>query len=249
MREKNMKEENRFGLSKSEIIYLIIFDVLDKETYGSLEVAQRVKHILDPTGQSPNRSYVYRVMKKMEELGWVHYYDSSKRNANLYLTSEGRKHWELMKRKNFEVFKKIKDKIQYFIDILENREAKPVVLTRDEMKLFNRTINVKIAIHYFFLSYLCNHEQVSGLSFVKAMKHHHDWDFNDGYFYTLTRMMEKEPYQYVTGQWDDERNRNEFHYDITAIGRSMIGHEYETLLKSLKDNLNYLCTVMDFLTI
>lgn len=239
--------KQQFGLSKSEVVYLVIFHLLEEESLSIGEIEQRIKYRLEGTGVSSKRSYVYGIIKKMEDLSWINRIEVAKRNSTLYLTKEGRKHQKLMKDTNLVIFEKLLEKVTYFIGVLEGDRPKPVVLEQSESKLFNRTINVKIAIHYLFMNYLCNHDDVSGLAFVKQMKQIHDWEFNDGYFYSIVKEMEDDPYYYVAGHWEDSRKRTLYLYNITANGRSMVGYMRETFLESLKENRQYLQAILQLL--
>lgn len=237
----------RFGISLTEVHYLIVFRGLEEGPCNVQELTEQFRLILDPFNKCPKRAQIYAVIKNMQAYEWIENMEGKKRKYSLRITPKGSQQLKLLEDIYFDITNKIHRKIKSCIDITNGTPSQPVILTNDEMKLFNRIINVKLAIHYLILDHLCTHDQVTGLGFMSMIKRVYKWSFNESYFYRMTRTMEAEPFKYIVGKWDHERVRKACYYSITPAGREIVHYERDQFLMNLEENEKYIGGVLKLL--
>lgn len=238
----------RFGISKTEILYLIIIRKLEHESCDVSQLTNHIKDSLNEFGKVPQKTHIYDVINSMEVFKWIRTESTYNRSRILGLTAEGKEKLDWFEHTYLLTIKKMIEQVHHFHHyIIRDKQFPASTLDEREMKLFNRTVNVQLMLRYFFLEYLMKHDDVTRLEFVRSMLNEHNWSFNSSYFYQITKELEHEDIKWVIGQWNDPRFRRECRYNITPAGRQILQHEREETIKSLQEILIYLTGVQSLL--
>lgn len=230
---------DRLGISKVDLLYLIVFHQLAKGNMGSKDLIDAIKAELAAFDQNRALSHIYDVLKSMESFGWIANLESRERNKTFGLTESGRQKLKWFESTYLETVNKMYEMTKHFVHYLQEDPTYPAPeLDDEEIKLLNRMISVKHTVRYLFMDMLEHQQNVTGKQFLETMERVHRWKMNDAYLYQLLRAIEG-PEGWVVGAWDDPRRRNAFYYRLTPEGKRIMPIEGENTSSVMKDVMRY----------
>ncbi|MCY9666435.1 PadR family transcriptional regulator [Paenibacillus alginolyticus] len=230
---------DRLGISKVDLLYLIVFHQLAKGSMSSKDLIDVIKADLAAFDQKRALSHIYDVLQSMESFGWIANLDGRGRNKTFGLTESGNAKMKWFESTYLETVNKMYEMTKHFVRYLQGDPTHPAPeLTDEEIKLLNRMISVKHTVRYLFLDMLDHKQNVTGKQFLETMEQVHRWKVNDAYLYQLLRSIEG-PEGWVVGDWDDNRRRNAFYYRLTPEGKRMMPIEGENTDSLMKDVMKY----------
>ncbi|GGG17726.1 helix-turn-helix transcriptional regulator [Paenibacillus abyssi] len=230
----------RLGISKVDLLYIIVIHQLSGRNMGSKDLVEAMKAELASFDQKRALSHLYDVLQSMESFGWITNIDGRGRNKTLGLTASGRNKLKWFEDTYLETVSKLHEMTIHFNRYLQGDPTHPAPeLTDDEIKLLNRMISVKHTVRYLFMHMLDKQGAATGKQFLETMEKVHRWKVNDSYLYQLIRAIEGPEGSWVVGQWDDNRRRNKFVYELTPEGKRVMPIEGENTATIMKDVLRY----------
>ncbi|TVY02406.1 helix-turn-helix transcriptional regulator [Paenibacillus cremeus] len=241
IKKNAMNAPDRLGISKVELLYLIVFHKLTTRSMGSKDLIDAIKLELATFDQRRHLSHIYDVLQSMESFGWIADQDGRGRDKTFGLTTTGREKMHWFESTYLETVNKIYTMTKHFVLYIQGDPTYPAPeLTNEEIKLLNRLINVKHTVRYLFMDMLKEHREtgVTGKQFLETMEKTHRWRVDDSYLYQLLRAIEG-PEGWVVGKWDDERKRNSFYYRLTSAGERIMAIEGENTSSLMKDVMKY----------
>jgi DNA-binding PadR family transcriptional regulator len=235
---------DRLGISKVDLLYLIVFHQLTKGKMGSRELIDAIKSEMAVFDQQRTLSHIYDVLKSMESFGWISNLEARERNKIFGLTESGRQKLNWFETTYLETVNKILEMTKHFVHYFQGDPTYPAPeLNDEEIKLLNRMISVKHTVRYLFLDMLEHQQNVTGKQFLESMEQVHQWKMNDAYLYQLLRAIEG-PEGWIVGSWDDPRRRNTFYYQLTTEGKRIMPIEGANTVSLMKDVMRYTSNIL-----
>jgi DNA-binding PadR family transcriptional regulator len=234
----------RLGISKVDLMYLIVLHQLAKGSQDSKDLIEAIKAELLNFNQKRALSHIYDVLQTMESFGWITNLAGRRRNKTFGLTQIGREKMSWFKDTYLETVKKMHDMAEHFVHYIQGDLTYPAPeLTKEEVKLFNRMISVKHTVRYLFMDMLYHQQCITGQQFLQTMEQVHRWKLDDGYLYKLLRAIEG-PEGWIVGEWDDRRKRTTFYYHLTSNGVRIMPMEGENAISLMSNVSQYMENIM-----
>lgn len=239
IKKNPMNAPDRLGISKVDLLYLIVFHQLAKRSMASKDLIAEIKFELASFDQKRALSHIYDVLQSMESFGWIVNQNGRDRHKTFGLTTSGREKMKWFESTYLETVNKMHEMTKHFVHYLLGHSHHPAPeLNDEEIKLLNRLISVKHTVRYLFMDLLEKQESITGKQFLQAMEELHRWKVNDAYLYQLLRAIEG-PEGWIVGKWDDDRRRNTFYYRLTPEGKRIMPVEGENTSVLMKDVMRY----------
>lgn len=231
----------RLGLSTKDIIYLIIFRELSYDNGYLSDMYQVVRTELSALEKGKGRSYYYQVANEMERFGWISLQGMNGKKKIYELSPSGKEKIEFFRSTYHESIQALNQMADFLVYVITgNGSSTSPSLSSDQMKLFNRLINVRYLTRYLILRILSErtHQSETAIEILQLIKDKYHWQCAEGYIYELLHEMEDGEHEWVIGQWKDARRRYYF-YRITDQGINALPHEEAAALVFIRNLKNY----------
>ncbi|MEK5358075.1 helix-turn-helix transcriptional regulator [Paenibacillus sp. FSL L8-0709] len=231
----------RLGLSTKDIIYLIVFRELSSDKGYLSDMYQVVRTELSALEKGKGRSYYYQVVNEMERFGWISLQGTIGKKKIYELSESGREKIETFRSTYHESISLLNQMADYLLFVITGSgSSRAPSLSSEQLKLFNRLINVRFLTRYLILRILSDrsHQSETAIDILQLIRDTYHWQCAEGYIYELLHEMEDGEHEWVYGQWQDERRRY-YYYRITDQGSMALSQEEESALMFIRNLKNY----------
>lgn len=243
MPEKNEVKlaPERLGLSTKDIIYLIVFRELSHDKGYLSDMYQVVRAELSALDKGKGRSYYYQVVNEMERFGWISLQGTDGKKKIYEISESGEAKIETFRSSYLDSISSLNHMADFLVYVITGSgSSKAPSLLIDQLKLFNRLINVRYLTRFLILKILSDrtHQSETAIDILQLIKERYHWQCAEGYIYELLHEMEDSEHEWVYGLWQDERRRYYF-YRITDQGMNALPQEEEAALVFIRNLKNY----------
>lgn len=258
-KEEMKLSPDKLGLTQREIMYLFVFKMLSKGTSHPAALFAEMQERV-PIDFLKSRTNFYVAMDEMTKFGWISFMMEGRRKV-YSITSSGVEKMEWYKQTYYIPLSSVKEIANTLILRITGSGREPVPESAQQhAKLFNRLINVRELVIYFFLEALYREKDQTAKDIYDFIQREYGWNCSEGYIYELAHELEGEvkkkkddPVQekeeripWIKGEWESRR-RTHYRYRLTEDGMKMRGHAGETALYYIKNVHRYLGIIVNLL--
>ncbi|MFC5449078.1 hypothetical protein ACFPOG_12465 [Paenibacillus aestuarii] len=246
---------NQLGLTQREIMYIFVFKMLSQGSSHPAELFSQLQERV-PQDFLKSRTNFYAAMEEMVKFGWITFVTEGRRK-NFSIASPGAEKMQWYKNTYYIPLSSVKVIANSLITKITGSSRDPVPESaKQHAKLFNRLINVRDLVIFFFLEALHRTKDLTAKEVYDIIRQEYGWNCSEGYIYELAHELEgevdktdqtEERIPLIKGEWEGGRRRRNYRYRLTHEGLQMRTHAGDTALTYIKNVHRYLRAIVELL--